>query len=91
MTLIHGVPTPMGNYTVTYIGDSTEKKNNKVFFKLNFEQTDTATGKITESFQVTPNAFLMKGEAWYPAFVQSRFKTLPYPRYFCIHHILAEP
>ena len=62
MTLIHGVPTPMGNYTVTYIGDSTEKKNNKVFFKLNFEQTDTATGKITESFQVTPNAFLMKGE-----------------------------
>jgi cytochrome c-type biogenesis protein CcmF len=63
MTLIHGVPTPMGNYTVTYTGDSTESKNNKVYFKLKFEQTDTATSKITETFQVTPNAFLMKGES----------------------------
>ncbi len=60
ITLIHGVPTPMGKYTVTYIGDSAVAKNNKVFFKLNFEESDTTSGRKGESFQVTPNAFLMK-------------------------------
>jgi cytochrome c-type biogenesis protein CcmF len=60
ITLIHGIPTPMGKYTVTYIGDSAVSKNNKVFFKLNFVESDTISGKIGESFEVTPNAFLMK-------------------------------
>ena len=60
ITLIHGVPTPMGKYTVTYIGDSAVAKNNKVFFKLNFTESDTASGRVGESFEVTPNAFLMK-------------------------------
>jgi len=63
ITLIHGVPTPMGKYTVTYVGDSSVAKNNKVFFKLNFEETDTAVLGKRESFQVTPNAFLMKEES----------------------------
>ena len=63
VTLIHGVPTPMGKYTVTYIGDSSVTKNNKVFFKLKFEQTDTANGIDKDAFQVTPNAFLMKSES----------------------------
>ena len=63
ITLIHGVPTPMGKYTVTYVGDSSVTKNNKVFFKLNFEETDTAVLGNRESFQVTPNAFLMKEES----------------------------
>lgn len=60
ITLIHGVPTPMGKYTVTYIGDSAVAKNNKVFFKLNFTESDTTSGRVGESFEVTPNAFLMK-------------------------------
>ena len=63
ITLIHGVPTPMGKYTVTYVGDSSVTKNNKVFFKLNFEESDTALIGNRESFQVTPNAFLMKEES----------------------------
>lgn len=63
ITLIHGVPTPMGKYTVTYVGDSSVTKNNKVFFKLNFEESDTAVSGNRESFQVTPNAFLMKEES----------------------------
>ncbi len=63
ITLIHGVPTPMGKYTVTYVGDSAVTKNNKVFFRLNFEETDTAVTGNRESFQVTPNAFLMKEES----------------------------
>jgi cytochrome c-type biogenesis protein CcmF len=60
ITLIHGVPTPMGKYTVTYVGDSAVAKNNKVYFKLNFTESDTASGRAGESFEVTPNAFLMK-------------------------------
>jgi cytochrome c-type biogenesis protein CcmF len=62
ITLIHGVPTPMGKYTVTYVGDSTEQKNNKVFFKINFQQKDEETGKIKEEFTVHPNAFMVKSE-----------------------------
>jgi cytochrome c-type biogenesis protein CcmF len=50
----------MGKYTVTYIGDSAVAKNNKVFFKLNFTESDTTSGRVGESFEVTPNAFLMK-------------------------------
>lgn len=63
MTLLHGIPTPMGKYMVTYVGDSAEKKNDKVYFKLHFLNRDTASGKIIEEFTVTPNAFLMKGES----------------------------
>ena len=62
ITLIHNIPTPMGNYTVTYLGDSTETKNNKVYFKINFRKIDTLQGKEEEVFDVTPNAFLMKSE-----------------------------
>ncbi len=60
LTLIHNVPTPMGKYTVTYEGDSTEKKNNKVYFKIRFSEVDTATGDVKSEFIVQPNAFLVK-------------------------------
>jgi cytochrome c-type biogenesis protein CcmF len=62
ITLIYNIPTPMGKYTVTYLGDSTETKNNKVYFKVKFIKTDTTDNSIAEEFDVTPNAFLMKGE-----------------------------
>jgi cytochrome c-type biogenesis protein CcmF len=62
ITLIHGVPTPMGKYMVTYVGDSTVTKDGKVFFKLDFQLTDSINGPARESFQVYPNAFLMKGQ-----------------------------
>lgn len=61
ITLLHNVPTPMGEYVVTYLGDSSVKKNDKVYFKILFEQQDS-TGQTISSFMVTPNAFLMKGE-----------------------------
>ncbi len=60
ITLIYNVPTPMGAYTVTYVGDSTEEKNDKVFFKINFLKTDTSDNSVVENFTITPNAFLMK-------------------------------
>lgn len=62
VTLIMGVPTPMGKYTVTYIGDSSHPADEKMYFKVNYERKDEATGKILESFNLYPNAFLMKAE-----------------------------
>ena len=61
VTLLHNIPTPMGEYLVTYLGDSAGKNNEKVYFKILFEQRDSS-GTVNSSFTVTPNAFLMKGE-----------------------------
>ena len=62
VTLIMGVPTPMGKYTATYIGDSSHPADEKMYFKVNYERKDEATGKILETFNLYPNAFLMKAE-----------------------------
>jgi len=62
VTLIHNVPTRMKNYTVTYEGDSSIEKNDRVFFKIHFKSLDTASGKKPEEFYVHPNAFLVKGD-----------------------------
>ncbi|MEY4113835.1 MAG: cytochrome c biosis protein CcsA [Bacteroidota bacterium] len=60
VTLIYNVPTPMGKYTVTYLGDSAVEKDDRVYFKIKFLKTDTADNSIVEEFDVRPNAFLMK-------------------------------
>lgn len=62
VTLIMGVPTPMGKYTVTYIGDSSHPGDEKQYFKVNYERKDESTGKVVETFNLYPNAFLMKAE-----------------------------
>jgi cytochrome c-type biogenesis protein CcmF len=62
VTLINGVPTQMGKYTVTYVGDSAVKKNDRVYFKINFTERDTTGRRDVESFDIYPNAFLVKGE-----------------------------
>lgn len=62
ITLIQGVPTPMGKYMVTYQGDSTHPGDEKLYFKVNYIREDSATGKIKEHFNLYPDAFLMKGE-----------------------------
>jgi cytochrome c-type biogenesis protein CcmF len=61
ITLIQGVPTEMGRYTVTYEADSAVKKNDRVFFKISFVSNDSTQGN-KEKFYVYPNAFLVKGE-----------------------------
>jgi cytochrome c-type biogenesis protein CcmF len=60
VTLIHGVPTPMGKYVVTYEGDSNVTKNDRVYFKINFQTADSNVKK--ENFSIYPNAFLVKGD-----------------------------
>lgn len=60
VTLIHGVPTPMGKYVVTYAGDSSVSKNDRVYFKINFTTADSTKPK--EEFNIYPNAFLVKAD-----------------------------
>jgi cytochrome c-type biogenesis protein CcmF len=62
MTLIYNTPVPMGKYMVTYLGDSAEPKNNKVYFKIKFVETDSVTNDVKDDFMITPNAFMIKSE-----------------------------
>ncbi len=62
ITLIMGVPTPMGRYMVTYEKDTTYPKDEKLYFKVNYVRKDSATQQIKEQFTLYPDAFLVKGE-----------------------------
>ncbi len=44
----------IGNYTVTYLGDSAAAPN--FYYKVLFERKDTVTGKMLERFYLYPNA-----------------------------------
>jgi cytochrome c-type biogenesis protein CcmF len=61
VTLLYNTPVKMGKYVVTYLGDSTVEKNNKVFFKIRFIEVDPKDNEtIVDAFNITPNAFLVK-------------------------------
>ncbi len=57
--LYHGLPTPMSEYTVTYVTDSLhiQGKDRIIYYKVNFEKTDPSTHKVVESFTLYPDAF----------------------------------
>ncbi len=60
LTLIKGVPTEMGKYTVTYIGDSASpKEKTRTFYKLHFEKKNE-DGSIDENFILAPDSYKMK-------------------------------
>src|SRR5690606_6445304 len=52
--LTEGEPVQMGDYRITYIGDSVAPPN--VYYKIKYERVDEETGKITESFVLSPFA-----------------------------------
>jgi cytochrome c-type biogenesis protein CcmF len=57
--MFRGVPVAMGEYFATYVGDSdVAGKDRKVFYKVNFERTDTVTKKVIERFTLYPDAFI---------------------------------
>jgi len=61
LTLLKGVPTQMGKYTVTYVSDSSAaNEKTRTFYNLHFQKTDTATGKILENFVLSPDSYRMK-------------------------------
>ncbi len=47
-------PVKMDPYTVTYLGDSTEGVN--TYYKVNYQVIEEKTGKVTEDFNLYPNA-----------------------------------
>ncbi|WP_224014451.1 cytochrome c biogenesis protein CcsA [Ferruginibacter albus] len=60
INLIRQVPTTMGQYTVTYRGDSAGNEKGKRFYDLLFERKDSVTGNLAESFTLKPTVYLMK-------------------------------
>lgn len=60
LTLLKNVPTQMGSYMVTYLNDSAATEKNRTFYNLHFQKIDSATGKVTEDFILSPDAYKMK-------------------------------
>ncbi|HEY0896150.1 MAG TPA: cytochrome c biogenesis protein CcsA, partial [Sphingobacteriaceae bacterium] len=47
-------PVKMDEYTVTYLGDSTEGPN--TYYRVNYKRLDEKTGAVKENFDLYPNA-----------------------------------
>ncbi len=60
INLIKDVPNTMGDYTVTYFGDSTGNETGRRYYHLLFERKDADAKKITESFVLSPDVYIMK-------------------------------
>lgn len=60
LTLLKEVPTQMGKYTVTYVSDSASNEKDRTFYNLHFQKIDGATGKVSEDFILSPDAYRMK-------------------------------
>ncbi len=60
LTLVKDVPTPMGNYMVTYVGDSTGLEKTRVFYNIHFKKTDSVTNKVKEDFTLTEDVYQMR-------------------------------
>lgn len=60
LTLIRQLPTRMADYEVTYKGDSSGNEKGRKFFNLAFEKKETPTSKVTESFTLQPDVYMMK-------------------------------
>ena len=60
LTLVKGVPTPMGPYMVTYVGDSNGLEKTRVFYNIHFKKTDSVTNKVKEDFTLTEDVYQMR-------------------------------
>ena len=60
LTLIKNVPTQMGQFTVTYTGNTGSTEKNRSFYSLVVEKKDTTSGKVLENFILTPDVYRMK-------------------------------
>lgn len=52
--LTEGEPVQMGDYRITYVGDSVAPPN--VYYKINYERIDEESGRVKEFFQLRPFA-----------------------------------
>ncbi len=56
--LFRNTAVAMGAYSVRYKGDSTSATDPRTFYKVAYERTDSATGKVLEAFTLYPDAFI---------------------------------
>ncbi len=56
------VPVEMGDYHVTYTGDSVAQGDPKTYYVVHYEKKDRQTGKALERFTLYPDAFVNKKE-----------------------------
>jgi cytochrome c-type biogenesis protein CcmF len=54
LMLYQNEPVKMDKYTITYLSDSTEGPN--TYYKVNYKVVDEKSGKVTEEFNLYPNA-----------------------------------
>lgn len=54
LMLYQNEPVKMGDYTITYLSDSTAGPN--TYYKVNYKLTDNVSGRIKEEFYLYPNA-----------------------------------
>lgn len=59
ITVYRNQPLKMGDYMVTYVGDSISSPNH--FFKINYKKVDAA-GKVTDEFTLKPKVQVNKGQ-----------------------------
>lgn len=52
--MFKNIPVAMGDYTVTYKGDSTSVGDIRTFYKVQYEHIDTVSKKVLESFTLYP-------------------------------------
>ncbi len=60
LTLIRQVPAKMGPYDVTYQGDSLGHEKGRRFYQLLFQRKDAESKKVSESFMLLPDVYIMK-------------------------------
>lgn len=60
INLIRQVPKKMGPYDVTYLNDSAGNETGKRFYHLLFQRKDPTSKKVSESFVLSPDVYLMK-------------------------------
>lgn len=56
--LFRNTAVAMGDYTVTYQGDSTSTTDPRTFYKVFYQRIDAKTKQVTESFYLYPDAFV---------------------------------
>ena len=60
LTLIRDIPVNMGDYKVTYTGDSAGHEKGRKFFELKFEAKDSTHKNTGSSFILHPDVYIMK-------------------------------
>lgn len=56
--LFVNTPVVMGDYLVTYLGDSIPKNDPRTFYKVHYQRRDLSTGEVKEEFMLYPEAFV---------------------------------